>query len=364
MKEISIASPSLGRDEQERVRRLMAAGELADGSEVRRFEEAFAEYCGTRHGVATANGTAALHTALHAIGVGSGDGVVTTPFTFIATANAIRFAGGTPVFADVDPVTLNLDPDSVEAVLRDRGDEVAAILPVHLYGLPVDMDRFSALAREYDVAIVEDAAQAHGARYDDRPVGSFGDVAAFSFYPTKNMTTAEGGMVVTDRDDVAERAARFVNHGRTGPNRHGSLGHNFRMTSLAATIGRTQLERLPSFVQRRRTNAARLSAGLADAAGIDLPIDPPDRRHAYNQFTVRVPDRAGLRSHLTERSIETAVYYPTPVHEQPAYADVPATFPAAERAAAEVLSIPVHPGLSADDVDTVVGGIRGYARGG
>ena len=330
-------------------------GRLADGPVVREFESEFAAHAGVGHGVAATNGTTALHAAFRALDIGAGDAVVTTPFSFVASANAVRLCGATPVFADIDPETYNLDPASVERVLEDR-DDVAAILAVHLYGLPADMDALAALADEHDTALVEDAAQAHGATYDGRPVGSLGDAAAFSFYPTKNMTTGEGGMVLTDRDDVAAAAARFVNHGRADSAgrgyEHAEVGHNFRMTSLAAAIGRVQLARLPEFVAARRENARTLSDRLADAP-VATPTEPADRTHAYHQYTVRVADRDRFRAALEERGVDTGVYYPRPIHEQPAYDDVDHDAPVAEAAADEVVSLPVHPGLSPDDVRRV-----------
>ncbi len=352
---IPIADPDVGPAERDAVLDVLDDGRLADGPEVRAFESEFADHAGVAHGVATTNGTTALHTALRALGVGAGDAVVTTPFSFVASANAVRLCGATPVFADVDPETYNLDPAAVERVLEER-DDVAAILAVHLYGLPADVDALTALADEYDAALVEDAAQAHGATYDGRPVGSFGDAAAFSFYPTKNMTTGEGGMVLTDRDDVAAAATRFVNHGRAESDgrgyEHAEVGHNFRLTSLAAAIGRVQLDRLPDFVAARRENARELSDRLADAP-LATPTEPADRTHAYHQYTVRVADRDWFRAMLEERGVDTGVYYPRPIHEQPAYDDVDHDAPVAEAAAAEVVSLPVHPGLSSDDVRRV-----------
>ncbi|WP_280178843.1 DegT/DnrJ/EryC1/StrS family aminotransferase [Halorussus halobius] len=360
MTEIPIADPELGEREIERVRRVMESGALADGPEVRQFEEEFAEFCGTDRGVATCNGTAALHAALVALGVGPGDEVVTSPLSFVASANAVRLAGAEPVFADVDPETYTLDPDAVEALVRER-DDVAALLPVHLYGLPAEMDHLLDVADDYDLAVIEDAAQAHGATYRGEPVGSLGDAACFSFYPTKNMTTGEGGMITTDRGDVAERAASFVNHGRPpdGGYDHVRVGHNFRLTSLAAAIGRVQLDRLPGYNAARRANAASLTDALADAP-VATPTEPDDRRHVYHQYTVRADDRDGLAAHLEEVGVGTGVYYPTPIHAQPCYEGASPDAPAAERAAERVLSLPVHPNLSEQDLRTIATAITEY----
>ncbi|NEU56509.1 DegT/DnrJ/EryC1/StrS aminotransferase family protein [Halorussus sp. MSC15.2] len=362
MTDVPIAAPEMGEREIERVREVMASGRIADGPEVRAFEDEFAAFCETDYAVATSNGTTALHAALEAVGVGEGDKVVTTPFSFVASANAIRLAGAEPVFADIDPDTFNLDPTAVEEAIR-REYDVAAVVPVHLYGLPAEMDRLLDVADEYDLAVVEDAAQAHGAAFDGRTVGSFGDAACFSMYPTKNMTTGEGGMITTDREDVAERAASFVNHGRppSGGYEHVRVGHNFRMTSMAAAIGRVQLDRLPDFNEARRSNAAALTDALADA-DVVTPTEPDDRRHVYHQYTIRTDDRDGLADHLADEGVGTGVYYPTPIHEQPAYDGVSHTAPVAERTAEQALSLPVHPNVSEDDLRTITAAIQEYER--
>ncbi len=362
---VPIADPELSADAVERVESLLEEGRLADGPEVRAFEDEFAAYCGTDEAVATSNGTTALHAALEAVGLEDGDAVITSPFSFVASANAIRVAGGKPVFADIDPETYTLDPTEVERVLAER-DDIAGILPVHLYGLPADMPALCDLADEHDLFVVEDACQAHGAKIDGRRVGAFGDAACFSFYPTKNMTTGEGGIVVTDREDVAERAASYVNHGRdasgTGGYDHVDLGHNFRMTSIEAAIGRAQLERLPAFNRARRENAQFYDERLADLP-LETPTEPTGSRHVYHQYTVRTDDRDVLEASLDERDVGTGIYYDTPIHRQPAYETVStaaARLPQAERAAEEVLSLPVHPGLSERDRRTVVRAVRDH----
>jgi dTDP-4-amino-4,6-dideoxygalactose transaminase len=355
---IPIANPELGEPETERVSAVIESGMLADGDEVREFEQEFAEFCGVKRGVATSNGTTALHAALEALEIGDGDRVLTTPFSFIATANAIRHTGAEPVFGDIDPATYNLDP----AVAREtaRTEDVDAILVVHLYGCPAEMGAFVDLASDLKVPLVEDCAQAHGAAYRGDRIGSFGDIACFSFYPTKNMTTGEGGIVLTDRPEVADRAERFADHGRTDDGTHATVGHNFRMTNLAAAMGRAQLERLPTFLERRRENAARLTDGLSGTEP-SLPTEPEHVRHAYHQYTVRTADRRGLRDHLAAHDIGASVYYPDCIHEEPAYDDVTHDAPKAERAAAEVLSLPVHPNVSPDDIDRITEVITDYA---
>jgi perosamine synthetase len=350
---IPIANPDIGEAEREAVVSVLESGYIASGDVVTTFEEEFADYCGAERGVATANGTAALHAVCEALGV-EGRAVVTTPFSFVATANSIRLAGGEPVFADVDPATYNLDPDAVETILRER-DDVAAIMPVHLYGLPADMHRFRELADDHDVALIEDAAQAHGASIDGQRVGSFGDAACFSFYPTKNMTTGEGGMVTTDDPELEAGIREFINHGRDGGDAyaHVSVGHNLRLTNIAAALGRAQLDRITGFTEARRENARRLTEGLADAP-VETPTVPDGMEHVYHQYTVRCSDREGLRSALEEQGVGSAVYYPTCIHELEAYEGYSVETPAAKRATEEVLSLPVHPNVSAGDVDRIV----------
>ena len=360
---IPLANPVFGAAEADAVQQVLDSGMVADGPEVRRFEQEFADYCGAAHAVATSNGTTALHAALKALGIGDGDRVVTTPLSFVASANTIRLAGAEPVFADIDPATYNLDPAATRRAVREA--DADAILAVHLYGLPADMDALTEIADDAGIPLIEDAAQAHGATYGGEPVGTFGDAAAFSFYPTKNMTTGEGGMVVTDQEPVADRAASFCNHGRTdeGGYAHERVGHNFRMTSLAAAIGRVQLDRLPDWVAARRANARRLTEGLAGVDAVTTPHEPDDRRHAYHQYTVRTPDRDRLQEGLAEAGVDSGVYYPTPIHQLAAYDGFDVRAPAAETAAESVVSLPVHPALSDDDIERIVEATRRVADG-
>jgi dTDP-4-amino-4,6-dideoxygalactose transaminase len=354
---IPIAEPDVGTEEEERVVSVLESGRLVAGEEVREFEREFAEFCGADHAVATANGTAALHAALVALDVGDGDRVVTSPFSFVATANAIRHAGAEPVFADIDPETYNLDPAAVERTVETT--DADAILAVHLFGLPADVAALRDVADDHDLLLVEDAAQAHGAQYRGQRVGAFGDAACFSFYPTKNMTTGEGGMVTTTREDVAERARKFVNHGRTDRYTHETVGHNFRMPEMAAAIGRAQLGKLPEYTRARRSNAAVLDETLT-VADVGTPTEPDRRHHVYHQYTIRCPDRDGLRSYLKDNGINTRVYYPTPIHEQPAYESVDCSAPVAKQAAREVLSLPVHPGVDREDLRRIATQVARY----
>ena len=351
---IPIAQPEIDAEERQGVLDVLDSGHLASGPRVSAFEESFAEYCDVEHAIATSNGTTALHAALEAIDLRVGAYVVTTPFSFVATANAIRFAGGFPLFVDIDPETFNITPDAVEEAIVNADGAVDAILVAHLFGLPAEMDGFQDIADDYGVALIEDAAQAHGARYRDQPVGSFGDAGCFSFYPTKNMTTGEGGMITTNDEDIAYAARSFIDHGRGDSTyAHESLGHNFRMTDLAAAIGSAQLEKLPRFIERRRDHAAYLTEGLAERA-IVPPVEPVDCHHAYHQYTIRTQHRDEIRDELAQHDIDTAVYYPTPIPDLRSYQQFEADIPIARSIADEVLSLPVHPGVTTAGLDRIL----------
>jgi len=358
---IRIAQPLLGEEEEQAVLAVLRSGQLSQGPLVRRFEEAFAQYVGVREAVAASSGTAALHVALLAHGVGPGDEVVTSPFTFVATANAILATGARPVFADVSEDDFNLDPARAGESISER---TRALLPVHLYGQPADMEALSALARRHGLALVEDACQAAGASFGGRKVGSFG-TGCFSFYATKNMTTGEGGMITTDDAKLAARARLLRDHGQRRRYVSEVLGYNLRMTEVAAALGLTQLQKLDAFNDRRRANARYLTERLS---GVMAPREIPGRHHVYHQYTIRVSlpvrqagrGRDALLGYLRDRDIEAAVFYPLPVHKQPLYRGLGnrQRLPVAERLSREVLSLPVHPGLSREDLDAVVSAVR------
>jgi perosamine synthetase len=346
---IPIARPMLGEEEIEAVVGVLRSGNLAQGQVVELFERQFAEYVGVRHAVAVSTGTAALHLALIAIGVGPGDEVITTPFTFIATANAVLYTGARPVFADVCDDTLNLNPDEVAARVTPR---TKAILPVHLYGHPADVQSLLAIASRHSLGIVEDAAQAHGSSIGGRKVGSFG-IGCFSFYATKNITTAEGGMITTDDSAVADHLRMLRSHGQRERYRHEILGYNYRMTDVQAAIGLAQMNRLEALTEKRIANAKRLSRGIHSVA---TPIVRAGHRHVFHQYTVRIPRaRDEAIRLLGAAGVGTAIHYPIPVHLQKLYLDLgyEERLPVAEKAASEVLSLPVHPSLTDEELDTV-----------
>jgi perosamine synthetase len=349
---INIAKPLIGDEEKKAVLEVLDSGIIAQGPRVKGFEEAFAVMCGVKHAIATTSGTTALHVALLAAGIGESDEVITSPFTFIASANSILYTGAKPVFVDIDPVTFNINPALIEAAITPR---TRAIMPVHLFGLSCDMDPILAIAEKFGVMVIEDACQSHGATYKGRRVGSFG-IGTFSFYPTKNMTSAEGGMITTDDDFIDEKSRVIRQHGMRRRYYHDELGFNFRMTDIQAAIGLEQLKKLDHRNQQRRDNARFMNENLK---GVITPCEPPGFEHVYHQYTVRVPDgrRDALRAYLLENGVGSEVYYPVPVHQQKFYVEelnYKQTFPEVEHAALEVLSLPIHPALSREDLETIV----------
>jgi len=343
----------IGPEERAAVDRVLASGLLAQGPEVAAFETEFAPYVGERPCVAVSSGTSALLLGLLAIGIGPGDEVIVPSFSFAATANAVALTGARPVFVDIEPRHFCLDPAAVRAAITPR---TAAIVPVHLFGHPANMDALSAAAARHGLALVEDAAQAHLASWRGRPVGTFGAVAAFSFYPTKNMTCGEGGMVVCADDAVARRVRLLRNQGMETRYANEVVGYNARMTDLHAAIGRVQLRRLPGWTAVRRANAASLTGSLREPAlrdGIQLPAVARSAAPVWHQYTVRSPHRDELLAGLSAAGVQANVYYPTPIHRLPAY-DLDLELPRTAAACREVLSLPVHPALSSTDLEQIV----------
>ena len=360
---IHIAKPQIGQEEKDAVCRVLDSGMIANGSVVTEFEQKFASYVGLGHGIATTSGTTALEVAFRALGIGAGDKVLTTPFSFIATANSIIYDGATPVFADVDPETYNLDPKKAEQVLNTVPG-IKAILVVHLFGRSCDMDAFAALAKKYDVLLVEDCAQCHGSTWKGRMAGSFGAASCFSFYPTKNMATGEGGMVLTDSSEVAKKCRLLINHGMEVRYYHDIIGYNYRMTNIAAAIGLCQLEKLDSMNANRRKAAAYYDANIKN----ELIITPkPDEGHVYHQYTIRVINgqREAFIEHLSSRQIGYGVFYPLTIPEQKCYKSYgfETDFPAADMLKNQVVSLPVHPGLADDEIKQVAEAVNAFCGG-
>jgi perosamine synthetase len=359
LKTIPIAAPQIGEEERRAVLEVLDSGQLAHGPVVEAFEREFADWCGVANAVAVSSGTAALHLLLLAHGLGEGDEIITSPMTFVASANAALFVRARPVFVDVESETFCIDPALVEAAITPR---TRAIMPVDLYGHPAAIGELREIATRHGLLLIEDAAQAHGAAIDGIKTGALGVDAGFSFYPTKNMTTAEGGMVTTPDDDVAAKVRSLRQHGAVERYRHEVLGYNFRLTDVAAAIGRAQLAKLDRFNETRRRNAAKLTRGLSGIAGIVPPREREGYHHVYHQYAVRVErDRDGVQERLRQLGVGTAVHYPIPVHRQPLYIDLGygnQSFPVAERMAGEVLSLPVHPGLRDPDIDRIIDSVR------
>lgn len=344
---ITLAHPHVGDAEVQAAVRVLRSGQLVQGSEVAAFEDEFANVVAGRHCVAVSSGTAALHLLLRAHGIGPGDEVIVPAFTFGATAHAVVHAGATPVFADITPDTFTLSPASAAAAITSR---TAAIIPVHLFGQPADMPDLNALAGRHSLVVTEDAAQAVAATLDGIPVGALGHGAAFSFYPTKNMHTIEGGMAVTADEQIARRLRLLRNQGMGDRYRYDVVGFNARMTDVSAAIGRAQLAALPWWTARRQANAALFNDQLRD---VTIPAVFPGAVHVYHQYVIRHPDREAVRARLTAANIETAVHYPTPVHRSPAY-DAAVMLPHTEHAATDVLSLPVHPHLAQTDLARII----------
>jgi dTDP-4-amino-4,6-dideoxygalactose transaminase len=342
----------------EAVLEVLASGQFISGARVEALEQAIAALCGVRHGVAVASGTDALVLPLLALAVQPGDEVITTPFTFFAPTEVLLLRGARPVFVDIDPETYCMDPAQAEAAITPR---TVGILPVHLYGHPADMTALSAIAVRHHLWLLEDAAQAIAAQHAGRPVGSFGRAASISFYPTKNLGAyGEGGMIVTGDEGLARALRLLRNHGSPRYAHHELLGTNSRMDEIQAAILRVKLGRLAGWTEARRRHAARYTAALS-GTGIVPPVERAGDTHVYHQYTLRSPGRDALQQRLTEAGIQTRVYYEEPLHLQPVLAGLgyqPGQFPVTEHACSEVLSLPVHPQLSAPQVEYVIEQVR------
>ncbi|OPZ81930.1 MAG: dTDP-3-amino-3,6-dideoxy-alpha-D-galactopyranose transaminase [bacterium ADurb.Bin429] len=359
---IPIAKPFIGPEEQAAVAEVLASGMLAAGPKVKAFEAVFAEYCASPDAVACSSGTAGLCIAVAALGLPRGSKVLTTPFSFIATANCVLYNDAVPVFGDVDPATFVLTAKTVRAAL-DADPEIKAVIPVHLYGQACEIREIAEIASARGVAVIEDCAQAHGATEEGVPVGAVGDLGVFSFYPTKNMMTGEGGMITGRNTALLDRCRLYLNHGAPQRYLHTELGFNYRMTSIAGALGLCQLARLPEWNRQRRANAETLNAGLKDLSWLAVPLERAGCEHVYHQYVLKVRDRARLQAHLQAAGVGSDVHYPRLITDQPLYQSLgytSDTFPVARQLADEVLSLPVHPALSADDLQTIIAAVRSF----
>lgn len=340
------------------VGRVLQSGWYILGREVAAFEEAFASYLGVAHAVGVGNGTDAIALGLRALGVGPGDEVVTSPLSAAFSALAISQIGAVPTFADIDPRRMTLDPAALEATITPR---TKAVMPVHLYGQPADMDGILDVARRHDLRVLEDCAQAHGARYRGRPVGGWGDAAAFSFYPSKNLGAfGDGGAITTDDPAVAERLRQLRNGGQSARYVHRLVGVNSRLDELQAAILGVRLAHLDRDNARRRAIAACYDAALAGSTWLVPPWAAPEVEPVHHLYVLRTADRAGLQARLAAAGIASDVHYPTPIHRQPAYAVRfrGGQFPEAERATDEVLSLPMVPELTDEEVERVAAALE------
>jgi dTDP-4-amino-4,6-dideoxygalactose transaminase len=356
---IPVANPIIGDDERAAVDRVLRSGMLAQGPEVAAFETDYSAVVDGRQCIAVNSGTSALHMSLLAIGIGPGDEVIVPSFSFAATANSVSLTGATPVFVDIEPTYFSIDPTAIEAAITPR---TKAIMPVHLYGHSANMTQITAIAKKHGLLVSEDAAQAHSATWNGVPVGCLGDVASFSFYPTKNMTSGEGGMVTTADASVARTVRLLRNQGMEKRYENEIVGFNTRMTDIHAAIGRVQLQKLPAWTATRQANAKFLSDNIR---GVITPAVAPEATHSYHQYTIRIEgmSRDKFAEQLTAKGIGNGVYYPIPIHRLPSFGltlDLPAT----EMVAEQCLSLPVHPLLTQNDLEQIVTAVNAVAAAG
>lgn len=359
---IPIAKPYIGPEEQAAVADVLASGMIRSGARVRAFEQAFAELCLSPAAVACSSGTSGLCVAVMALDLPRGSKILTTPFSFIATANCILGAECQPVFIDVDPQTFMITADAVRKAL-DADPSIRAILPVHLYGQACEIHEIVEIARARGVYVIEDAAQAHGTTEFGDPVGAIGDLGVFSFYPTKNMMAGEGGMITGRNTELVERCRLLIDHGSPARYLHTMIGFNFRSTDVAAALGLCQLARLPQWNARRQYNASVLNAGLADVPWLSIPFERPRCSHVYHQYVLKVRDRANLIAHLKAAGVGTDVHYPRTIPDQPFYQELGYCsdhLPVSCALTEQVLSLPVHPAVSDDDLQTIIAAVRAF----
>jgi dTDP-4-amino-4,6-dideoxygalactose transaminase len=349
---------ALEREILDAITPLIRNAEFIMGKAVGEFEQEFAKYVGVKHCISLNSGTAALHLALMALGVGPGDEVITAANSFIATAEAISFVGATPVFVDCDPATYNLDVTKLEKAITKK---TKAIIPVHLYGCPADMEPLMAIAKKHNIKVVEDACQGHGARYNGKRVGTFGDIAAFSFYPGKNLGAAgDGGAVATNDDGLARHVRLLREHGSEKKYVHEIIGHNFRLDTLQAAVLKVKLPHLDKWNEQRRAAAAYYTKNLLEL-GLKVPIEPANTEHVYHLYVIQVRDREKVQAVLAEHGVQSGIHYPNPIHMQKAYSFLgikEGAFPVSEQAAPHLLSLPMFPEITREQQDIVLAALK------
>lgn len=366
---INVSKPIIGKEEINAVVSVMQSGMIVQGPKTKELEDEFSKYCGTKFAVALNSGTAAIHTGLYAFGISAEDEVITSPFTFVASANPILMQNAKVVFADISEEDFNLDPKDVEKKISKN---TKAILPVDLYGQIYNYEAMKIIAEKNAIKILEDACQAIGAEQRGIKAGNFGDISAFSLYATKNIMSGEGGMITTNNEEIAEKCKRFRHHGQSEKTRYEywDLGYNYRTTDICASIGLVQLAKAEQFNETRRANANRLNAGLEGIKGIILPRVKEGNTHVFHQYTIRVTNefrvsRDELLAYLKEDGINCGIYYPKPLHLHPHFMKLgykEGDFPVAEKMAKEVISLPVHPSLTEEEIRYIIDTIKGYAK--
>ena len=362
---IPLALPVFDKEMEEAALNALHNDRFILGEEVYKFEEEFAEYIGTKYAVSTSSGTNALQISLLALGVSHSDRVVTSAFSFIASANAILHAGATPVFADIDSTTFNVDPKKIKPKITNR---TKALLPVHLYGYPCDMQEIMKIVEDHKLKVVEDACQAHGAECNGRKIGSIGDVGCFSFYPSKNMTVCgDGGMIVTNNEDTAKMAAKLRDCGRKTRYEHDVIGYTSRLNTVNAAIGRIQLKRLDEWNKKRTQNAGAYDKLLSDLDEVETPPKGDSGiKPVYHLYVIKTKKRDELRKWLQENGIQCAVHYPLPIPSQPIYRQLfkyrNGEYPASELVSQTCLSLPIHQHLSTDDIEYICEIIHEFSK--
>ncbi len=365
---IPITKVSLDKAEIKNLLEVVESGMLAQGKKTQELEELFAEYCGTKHAIAVSSGTAALHAALYAAGIRNDDEVITTPFTFVATANPIVMQNGKVIFADIDESTFNIDPKEVEKKITKK---TKAIIAVDLYGQPADYTQLKKISEKYGLTIIQDAAQSHAAQYKNTMSGSHGDMGCFSFYATKNMMCGEGGMITTSNDLYAEQCRRFRHHGQSQQTRYEyhDIGYNYRITDLQSAIALAQLKKLDMLTNKRIQNAKTLTQGIKNIEGITPPSHPEYKKHVYHQYTIKCDNkkvkRDDLFQYLRENNIGAGKYYPKPLHLHPHFQNMgykKNDYPISERISTQVISLPVHPYLTKEELEHIISVLHAYAK--
>ena len=363
---INIAAPVIDSEERRAVNEVIESGMLAQGPKVAELEKNWAEYCGVKHALAVNSGTAAIHCALYAAGVKEGDEVITTPYSFIATINPILMLGARPVLVDIDEETFNIDTSKIEDVITEK---TKAIVPVDLYGQPCDWTELQEIAKKHDLKIIEDACQAIGAEYKGIKAGALGDFGCFSLYATKNIMCGEGGVVTTNSDEAAAAIRSFRQHGMVAPYEYADLGYNYRMSDLHGSIAVEQLRKVDRFTAQRQRNASLLNEALAGVKGIELPRVADNRSHVYHQYTILLDEgisRDEFVTKLREKGVGAGVYYPKPLHAYPHIAKLGykvGDFPVAEDLAARVVSLPVHPKVTDEDIEIIAAAVKESVNG-